>query len=384
MVFGNQNKKRSNEIATVGGSSTYVASDKNGNMTKMPKPDVWNAAFTCVYDAWNRMVQMKDGTTTVASYGYNGLNHRVKKIVGSETRLFYFNRNWQCLEERVGTTTDTQYVWGLRYIDDLVCRDKDSVRLYSIADPNWNVAALADTSGVIKERYVYSSFGKATVLNASFASQSPTAYSWSRLFTSQVLDAETGLMLYRNRVYHNGLGRFVTRDPMNYGEGDANLQRYALNRPLFLVDPSGNKSEKLTIDTIITYYPIFRKSVNVPPQPTIIFLEIRSCLSNRSFRMLCEICRTRSLGSTTDCVLGNSCSISSPRSSPSICSFPLPPTSTDSPVGDLTSWKKPCLRFDTINIVTLANVFSANVCSPFGPGIPAIPMARTNSCRSLR
>ena len=232
---------KANEIATIAGSSSYVASDKNGNMTKLPKPDVWNAAFTCVYDAWNRMVQVKDGSTVVATYSYNGLNHRVKKVVGSETRLFYFNRNWQCLEERIGTTTDTQYVWGLRYVDDLVCRDKDSTRLYSLTDPNWNVAAIADTSGVIKERYVYSSFGKASVLSASFATQSPTTYTWNRLFTGQVLDAETGLMLYRHRFYHSGLGRFVARVPIGYDAEDNNLYRYINNRNLLLVDPTGTQ-----------------------------------------------------------------------------------------------------------------------------------------------
>ena len=237
---------------------TIWEKDKNGNMMKLPKPDVWNAAFTCVYDAWNRMVQVKDGTTVVASYAYNGLNHRVKKIVGSETRLFYFNQNWQCLEERIGTTTDTQYVWGLRYIDDLVCRDKGSVRLYSIADPNWNVGALCDTSGTVKERYIYSSFGKATVLNASFASQSPTTYSWNRLFTGQVFDTESGLMLYRNRFYHSGLGRFVQRDPIGYWASDSNVYRYAFNNPFVYADAFG-------LDYIQTEY---QDSWPIVPSPT--------------------------------------------------------------------------------------------------------------------
>ena len=214
------------------------------------------------------MVQVKDGSTTVASYQYNGLNHRVRKIVGSETRLFYFNQDWQCLEERIGTTTDTQYVWGLRYIDDLVCRDKGSVRLYSLHDPNWNVVALCDTSGVVKERYVYSSFGKTTVLNASFASQSPTTYSWNRLFTGQVLDAETGLMLYRNRFYHNGLGRFVTRDPIGYGAGDMNVLRYVLNKPSSMVDFLGWEGfENLAPGFGMSQEDILYQTAKKPPTP---------------------------------------------------------------------------------------------------------------------
>jgi YD repeat-containing protein len=59
-------------------------------MTKIPKPDNWSVAYDLVYDAWNRLVTVKSGSTVVATYQYNGLNWRVKKTVGSETRLFYF------------------------------------------------------------------------------------------------------------------------------------------------------------------------------------------------------------------------------------------------------------------------------------------------------
>jgi YD repeat-containing protein len=111
---------KANEILTIAGSTSYVASDKNGNMTKVPKLDNWSAAYTLVYDAWNRLVTVKSGSTVVASYAYDALNRRVRKVVGSETRLFYFNQQWQCLEEYVGSTCDVRFVWGLRYVDDLV------------------------------------------------------------------------------------------------------------------------------------------------------------------------------------------------------------------------------------------------------------------------
>jgi len=61
-----------------------------------------NAAFTLVYDAWNRLVVVKDGATTVATYFYDGLNRRVKKVTAVETRGFLYNLNWQCIDERVG------------------------------------------------------------------------------------------------------------------------------------------------------------------------------------------------------------------------------------------------------------------------------------------
>jgi hypothetical protein len=111
---------KANEVLTVSGASTHVANDANGNMTKVVKPDNWNASFTLVYDAWNRLVIVKDGTTTVATYFYDGMNRRVKKVTAGETRGFWYNRNWQCVEERVGTFTLMQirYLWGLRYVEE--------------------------------------------------------------------------------------------------------------------------------------------------------------------------------------------------------------------------------------------------------------------------
>ncbi|MCL2118102.1 MAG: RHS repeat protein [Planctomycetaceae bacterium] len=44
---------------TVAGATTHVANDANGNMTKVVKPDNWGANFTLIYDAWNRLVQIR-------------------------------------------------------------------------------------------------------------------------------------------------------------------------------------------------------------------------------------------------------------------------------------------------------------------------------------
>ncbi|MDR1382702.1 MAG: RHS repeat-associated core domain-containing protein, partial [Planctomycetaceae bacterium] len=230
---------KANEILTVAGSSSYVSSDKNGNMMKVPKPDNWSAAYDLVYDAWNRLVTVKSGSTVVASYAYDGTNRRIKKIVGSETRLFYFNRQWQCLEEYVGSTCDIRYVWGLRYIDDLVTYRKGSTDYYVLQDVNWNVVGLTNVSGAIQERYSYSSFGKLNVFDASFTPKPASSLGMTRIFTGQVLDNETGLMLYRNRVYHPTLGRFIQRYPIGYDAGDVNIYRYVRNRSILYTDTWG-------------------------------------------------------------------------------------------------------------------------------------------------
>jgi len=164
----------------------------------------------------------------------------VKKVItSSETRTFYFNNAWQCVEERIGAAVDQSYVWGLCYVDDLVCRNKNSERLYVLQDANWNVVALTNTAGVVQERYTYSAFGKLNLFDAAFNVRSTSTLGITRTFTGQVLDAETGLMLYRNRVYHPTLGRFIQRDPIGYHAGDVNLMRYVGNSTAVFVDPQG-------------------------------------------------------------------------------------------------------------------------------------------------
>src|SRR5207249_1081349 len=98
---------------------------------------------------WNRLVALKDGSTTLVSYAYDALGRRVAETRDSATRHFYYSAAWQVLEERGGDTPQAQYVWSPVYVDALVLRDSDTdgdgtldLRLYVQQDANWNVTAL--------------------------------------------------------------------------------------------------------------------------------------------------------------------------------------------------------------------------------------------------
>ncbi len=227
-----------------------------------PKPGDETTGQHYVYDAWNRLVKVQAGGNTVAEYEYDGRNFRtVKRTYSggqlSETRHFYYNVGWQCVEERVDASSyaDRQYVWGERYVDDLVLRDRDAdsssgtgslgvsgsgleERLYALQDPNWNVVAVANTSGAVQERYIYSSYGTPTVLTPTFGSRGTSSYEWDHLYTGRSQDTETSLYYYRNRYYHAELGRFLSRDPIGY-KGGINLYEYCGDDPLVRTDPTG-------------------------------------------------------------------------------------------------------------------------------------------------
>ena len=173
-----------NEISQIGATLGAVwqtpSYDRNGNMTSIPQPAALStASFPAVFDAWNRLV----GLTGTAGYGYDGLHRRVAMIPASGSpRWFVNSQAWQVLEEYVGSTVNRRYVWGLRYIDDLVLRDRSNggtlnERCYALQDANWNVVAIyCSTAGTpaIVERYAYTAYGVCDFLNASFGA-SPAA-----------------------------------------------------------------------------------------------------------------------------------------------------------------------------------------------------------------
>jgi YD repeat-containing protein len=105
-------------------------------MTTIPIPSSPTSGYTATYDAWNRLVSLASGSTTVATYAYDGLSRRIVKglyVSGTldHNEHAYFNEHWQILEVRkeVGGTQNTnpleQYVWHPHYIDAPIMRDYD-------------------------------------------------------------------------------------------------------------------------------------------------------------------------------------------------------------------------------------------------------------------
>jgi RHS repeat-associated protein len=263
-----------NEVLSLAGASTNVAYDLSGNMTKAPQPGDWASHYTLQYDAWNRLsavtIPVTGGLMLVAGHNYDGLGRRIEKetyTAGSltEVRHFYYSNQWQVLEERIeggyGSSSSSnssssniqslapvsQFIWGQRYVDDLILRDRDTdsdgvlnERLYALHDANWNVVALTDTSGTIIERYRYTAYGVPTFLDATFANRSSSLYAWDTLYCGYRHESLCKWYHVRNRYYHPIYGRFVNRDPASYKAGNFNLYRYVHNRPLIYVDPTGH------------------------------------------------------------------------------------------------------------------------------------------------
>lgn len=92
---------------------------------------------------------------------------------------------------------------------------------------------------VPRERYQYTPYGEVTFLEDDFdVAGSASAIGNEILYTGRTRDSITGLYDYRTRFYHAPLGRFTSRDWIEYG-GGMNLYGYVGGMPTGFVDPWG-------------------------------------------------------------------------------------------------------------------------------------------------
>jgi RHS repeat-associated protein len=157
---------------------------------------------------------------------------------------------WQTVEVRKDGVTGPveQYIWHPYYIDAIAVRYQDAnangdynqtneIQYYA-HDANYNATGQVDAAGNLIERYTYTGYGHLIVMNASFTAIPSSMTNNPYTFTGRRLDSETGLYYYRNRFYHAQLGRFISRDPIEYA-GGPNLYEYVASSPLTKTDPYG-------------------------------------------------------------------------------------------------------------------------------------------------
>jgi len=253
-----------NEITGIsGGSWITPAYDARGNMVSGPKPGAETTQLDMTYDAWNRQTKVVDhaSSNTIAEYRYDGVTRRITKLLPNGNNWdrtdFYYNKAWQCLEERYGanqaketlpTSAKIQWLWSVQYIDAPVLRWRDTSNpldgtldetLYYCNDANMNVTALINTDGSVAERYVYDPYGKCTIYDDDWSDTVAWANSKQNeiLYCGYRFNQETGKYDVRRRPYDFGLGVWPVRDG---GYWDLmNLYQYCRSGPTARVDPYG-------------------------------------------------------------------------------------------------------------------------------------------------
>ena len=251
-----------NQITSATGTLVQPTYDANGNVTGLTDQLAGNE--TLIYDAWNRLVAVKNSSgQVIAQYTYNAQGYRVTETYplggpgipapAGTTKYLYYSTQEQVIEERWGSIGSAQvqyqYVWSASYVNAMILRDTynngvmlPADRLYTQYDANYNVTALVgydattQTWGVV-ERFAYSAYGTVTPLAPGWFTQSDQFY-WQYMYQGGRQDPLTQLYHFDHREYSASLGTWTSQDPLQYING-ANTYQFVVGNPVNAADPSG-------------------------------------------------------------------------------------------------------------------------------------------------
>ncbi|MDD3813989.1 MAG: RHS domain-containing protein [Desulfocapsaceae bacterium] len=209
---------------TTGTTPKTPTYDANGNM-------ITDGTFTFTYDGLNRIIQVEKQSATVATYGYDSSNRRIRKTVGATTTHYLYDLNNQLIAETlVDGTVLREYI----YLDGepMVLKEYQTNpgTYYFINDHLGTPQQLVTVSGAVVWQAAYLPFGKAQITTATVAN--------NLRFPGQYYDAETGLHYNWNRFYDPEVGRYISADPIGL-RGGLNLYAYVSGNPVNIPDKSG-------------------------------------------------------------------------------------------------------------------------------------------------
>lgn len=202
-------------------SRTY---DANGSTTGSASAGI---AWGYGYNDRGQLTVLQQSGTTIATYGYNWLEQRVSKTVGTAQTRFTYSTGRQLLGEYGASPRD--YIW----MDTIPVGVIDNgVVTYIHADALDTPRATANAAGSTTWTWAAQSnpFGE--------VEPQSLAYHLSLRFPGQYADDESHLVYNNYRYYDPASGRYLESDPAGL-DGGPSTYAYGFQDPLDLYDPLG-------------------------------------------------------------------------------------------------------------------------------------------------
>ncbi len=217
---GNETTKQYEVDAS--GSTTSYTYDANGNLTS-------DGTKTYHWNALNQLVEVKEGTTTIATVEYDGAGRRTEKVAAGLTHQYIYDAE-DIVEERIsGSSSDTiRFYHGAGIDEPLARKNSSDVVTYYLADHLGSVVQETSASGAVILEREYGPWGD-LLSGASTAGYAFQGREW---------DSEIGLYYFRARYYNAAAGAWASDDPIGFA-GGPNFTQFVNNNPLRFVDPFG-------------------------------------------------------------------------------------------------------------------------------------------------
>jgi RHS repeat-associated protein len=181
------------EVDASGSTSSYTY-DANGNLTSDgTKIYSWNAL--------NQLVEVKEGSTTIATFEYDGGGRRTEKVAAGATHQYIFDAE-DIVEERIsGSISDViRYYHGVGIDEPLARKNSSDVVTYYLADHLGSIVQESSTASAITLEREYDPWGVA-MQGVSTSGHAFTGREW---------DSEVELQYSRSRYYLPNAGRFAS------------------------------------------------------------------------------------------------------------------------------------------------------------------------------
>lgn len=229
----------SEQLGSSSFTSTYNALNQLSTSTAP------GAARTNEWDALDRLVAVSTGAERT-EFTYDGLSRLATLRLLTNGSQVSFRRFVWC-GEKICEERDVAGVVTKRFFDQGVKLETGPAAgtYFYTRDHLGSIREVTDASGTLRARYSYGPYGRRTRVSgdveADFA------------FAGMLWSSGAGLSLTHYRAYDPGLGRWLSRDPLENAEmtEGPNLYAYALNDPVNRVDILGLMSTMKTCMTPI-------------------------------------------------------------------------------------------------------------------------------------